>query len=406
MHVIFVEPVFPRNQRRFVAALAEVGASVTGIGEVPVGYLDDDLRRLLTGYEQVPSVCDEGAMLAAVRRIQSRGWVDRLEATVEAHILPVAKVREACGIPGTSVRTAWLCRDKPSMKDALRAAGVPCARSAAVDSPQAARAFVRETGYPIILKPRAGAGAADTERVDSDAELESAIHRHGIAQGHSVAAEEFIGGHEGFYDSVTIGGAIRHDFMSHYYPRVLDAMRDRRLAPYLVTTNRLDAEGYGDVKAMGRRVIEVLGIETSAVHMEWFFGDKGLRFAEVGCRPPGVGVWDLYCAANEIDVYREWASGIAWGKADGHCSRRYAAGMIAIRPDRDGRIVGYEGVDEMQRAYGEWVIDAHLPPAGTPTQPIEAGYMANAWVRMRHPDYDELRRMLDAIGRHVRLRAR
>ena len=43
-----------------------------------------------------------------------------LEATVEAHVLPAARVREACQIPGTSVHTAWLCRDKPAMKEALR----------------------------------------------------------------------------------------------------------------------------------------------------------------------------------------------------------------------------------------------------------------------------------------------
>jgi hypothetical protein len=31
--------------------------------------------------------------------------------------------------------------------------------------------------------------------------------------------------------------------------------------------------------------------------------------------------------------------------------------------------------------------------------------MANAWVRMRHPDYDTLRGMLDEVGRLVRVRA-
>mgnify|MGYP000122464356 CR=1 FL=1 len=29
-------------------------------------------------------------------------------------------MREAAGIPGTSVKTSWLCRDKPSMKELLR----------------------------------------------------------------------------------------------------------------------------------------------------------------------------------------------------------------------------------------------------------------------------------------------
>jgi hypothetical protein len=78
---------------------------------------------------------------------------------------------------------------------------------------------------------------------------------------------------------------------------------------------------------------------------------------------------------------------------------------VALRPDRDGQITGYSGVEELQREHGEWVIDAHLPPPGTPTQPVEAGYMANAYVRMRHPDYDALRGMLDNVGRTLHVYA-
>jgi hypothetical protein len=51
------------------------------------------------------------------------------------------------------------------------------------------------------------------------------------------------------------------------------------------------------------------------------------------------------------------------------------------------------------------VIDSHLPPEGTGTQPVEAGYMANAYVRMRHPDYDVLKGMLDEVGRTVKVHA-
>jgi hypothetical protein len=78
---------------------------------------------------------------------------------------------------------------------------------------------------------------------------------------------------------------------------------------------------------------------------------------------------------------------------------------VALRPDRDGQISGYSGVDELQQQYGEWVIDAHLPPPGTATQGVEAGYMANAYVRMRHPDFDTLRGMLDAVGRTLHVHA-
>ena len=73
---------------------------------------------------------------------------------------------------------------------------------------------------------------------------------------------------------------------------------------------------------------------------------------------------------------------------------------------RDGVISHYEGVDELHKRYDEWILDAHLPPPGSPTRPVEAGYMANAWVRMRHTSYETLREMLDDVGRTLKVRAR
>jgi formate-dependent phosphoribosylglycinamide formyltransferase (GAR transformylase) len=405
MHVLFVEPRFPSYQKNFVRALHQVGARVTGIGEAPVEALGDELRGQLHAYEQVRSVVDEDALLDAVRRVQRREWVDRLETTVEAHILPVAHVREACKIPGTTVRTAILCRDKPAMKDALRAAGISTARSTGADDAASVRAFAKEVGYPLIIKPRAAAGASGTVRVDDAAGLEKAIAEAGFDRSGSVAVEEFIEGHEGFFDTLSIGGQVVYPFISHYYPGVLEAMRTRWISPQIVTTNRLDAPGYAELHTMGQAVVKALGIGTSATHMEWFYGPKGLKFSEIGCRPPGVGVWDLYCAANDFDLYREWAHGIVHGRPFNPPSRRFSAGMIALRPDRDGRIVRYEGVDAIYSRFGAHIIDAHFPPPGTATQPVEAGYMANAWMRVRHPDYDACRQIMDAIGQTIRVRA-
>ncbi len=406
MNVILVEPAFPDNQRQFARALHQSGASVYGIGERPQEFLDDELKGWLSGYLQISSVTDAGALLDAVRHIQRKVWVDRLEATVEAHIMPVARVREACTIPGTTVRTAHLCRDKIAMKATLREAGIPCAESAGVDSVDAGRRFAKQVGYPLIVKPRSGAGAADTARVDNDAELELALRRAGAGSGHSVAIEEFLEGHEGYIDTITVDGRVQMEFVTHYYPGVLEAMRTRWISPQMVTTNRTGEPGYEEVREMTRKVISLLGIGTSATHMEWFFGPKGLKFSEIGCRPPGVCQWDVYCAAGEFDIYRAWANAICHGDCRTGPSNRYAGGMIALRPDRDGHISGYSGVEELQQRHGQWIVHAHLPPPGTPTQPVEAGYMANAWVRARHPDYDGLRAILDDIGRTLKVYAR
>ena len=409
MDVIFVEPCFPANQREFVRALASVGARVIGIGERDKSTLDDELRHWLSHYEQIGNVTDEAQLTKTVKWLQGRSNPQRLEAVVEAHVMAAARVREKCGIPGTTVEATFLCRDKPAMKEALRKAGVPCAQSIGSSDVAEIKDFAARVGFPLVVKPRDAAGASGTYRCDDAGELNDALVTCGVGDAgarRSVAVEEFIEGHEGFYDTISINGKVVHDFVSHYYPNVLEAMRTRWISPQFIATNRLDSSSnYDEVKAMGQKVIETLGIGTSATHMEWFFGPKGLKFSEIGCRPPGVRAWDLYANGNEIDIYREWAMAVVHGKPSRSLSRRYSAGIIALRPECDGHIRGYDGADEIFSRFGGAIIDSHLPPPGTPTQPVSAGYMANAWLRMKHPDYDTLRGMLDHVGRTLKVRA-
>lgn len=407
MHVLFMAPHFPANQRQFVRALHAVGAKVTGIGDAPLEHLDGELKGWLHGYEYVPNLADEGAVLAAVRRVQKREWVDRLECTVEAIMLTTARVREACTIPGLSVDQVLLCRDKFVMKQFLRERGIPCARNATIQTEADARRFVEEVGYPVILKPRDGAGAHDTYKCDTWEDVARALPAMGIGNPRVfITGEEFVSGHEGFYDTLTCDGEVVFEAVSHYYPNVLDAMRNRWISPYIITTNRIDAEGYGELKGFGRRVIRELGLQTSPTHMEWFFGPRGLLFSEIGARPPGVRFWDLYCWANDMDLYVEWAKALVYGSAAPRPSRRYSAGLISIRPSQDGRIVGYSGLEEVQRRCAGWLGEIHLPAIGQGTADVGAGYMGHGWLHVRHTDYDECRAMLDYIGQTLKIWAR
>ncbi len=406
MHVLFIAPHFPSAQKRFVQALKQVGARVTGLGEPYAHDVPGDVAQYLDGWEHVANVTDPNALHDAVRRVQAREWVDRLEATIEAHMLAAAQVREACTIPGLTYRQTLLCRDKTLMKQFMREHDIPCAASAAASSPDEVVAFGRQHGYPLILKPRDGAGASQTWRIDREEDLGPALQDTGVVHGRSVAVEEFIEGHEGFYDTLTVNGQIHHDFISHYYPNVLEAMRHRWISPMIVCTNRHYEPGYDELKTMGAKVIKELGLATTPTHMEWFFGPKGLKFSEIGARPPGVSHWDIYSAANEIDLYKEWADSIVHKNTWGQASRRFSAAQMALRPTQDGTIAGYEGIDRMQEKYGQWVFDAYFPSIGSPTQPIEKGYKANAWVHVRHPDYDTLREICLEMAQNIKVIAR
>ena len=76
-----------------------------------------------------------------------------------------------------------------------------------------------------------------------------------------------------------------------------------------------------------------------------------------------------------------------------------------LGPNRDGTVQGYTGVDEMLAKYGKYILSYHLPPRGARTQPIEAGYRANAYFYVRHPDYDGCKAMMDDMGRTIRMYA-
>jgi len=63
----------------FVRGLAEVGARVYGMGELPEGALPDPVRRALSGYLQVRSLWDEEATVAEVHRLAREVAIDRVE---------------------------------------------------------------------------------------------------------------------------------------------------------------------------------------------------------------------------------------------------------------------------------------------------------------------------------------
>ncbi len=126
-------------------------------------------------------------------------------------------------------------------------------------------------------------------------------------------------------------------------------------------------------------------------------------FGEIGARSPGGKLVDQMNFANDFDLYREWANAVVHGGTNPRPTRRFSTGMVAIRPNQDGRVAGYSGVAEIQRRYGDAIIEMYLPPPGTRTNAVGSGYMGNAWVWARHPDYDVCRRILEDIGSTLKM---
>jgi biotin carboxylase len=406
MHVLFLAPDTHAYNHGFLRGLRSLGVRISALGPQPAERLSEAVRPLLDAYRPCERILEGERALAALRELPDAATIERIETIDEPLVETAAWLRGELGLPGLSLATARLCRDKVAMKDFLRERGIPCAQSAPVTSERELRDFIAREGFPVIVKPVAGFNSLDTHKIASETELTALLPRLALAPGRPLAVEEFIEGHEGFLDTVTGPEGVRHDFVGHYFPGCLEANRTRWISPQIAITNRIELASYAELRETGRRVIDALGLRSTATHMEWFFGPKGLKFSELGARPAGEKIWDMYRVGDDLDIYREWALAILGRPSEARASRRRAVGSIQIRPDRDGTIAEHSGIDAAFAHCGSAIYEHSVPAPGTPTAALDRGWLCNTWFRLAHEDFDELRRSMNYLGETVKARAR
>ncbi len=228
MHVLFLAPDTHVYNHGFLRGLKDLGARVSAIGLAARDRLAPEAGKLLDAYHACDRLLDAEAVAKLARELAMPAF-DRIETIDEPLVELAADLRGRLGVPGTSLQTARLCRDKVAMKEFLRRHEIPCAQSGAVAAAADAHAFAERWGYPVILKPLAGFGSLRTFRCGTAGELDDALRQLKPSAGKPVAIEEFIEGHEGFFDSMCDSDGVRHEFAAHYYPGCLEAARDRTI---------------------------------------------------------------------------------------------------------------------------------------------------------------------------------
>ena len=403
MNIIFVEPFFPQNQRRFVAALAGVGANVIGVGEYAEDEFGDELRSQLGAYYRVSNVTDEGQLNAAVEWAQGLVWVDRLESTIESHQMAAARVREARGIPGTSVRTTWLCRDKPSMKEALRQAGVPTAASTAAHSVDDAVDFANADRLPADPQAAGRRGSARHHpggldgRAAAGARWRSGTPTRSRSRSSSKATRASTTRSPSTATSRTTGS--RTTTPTCWRPCGTAGSRHSSSPPTGSTTPRPTARSARWAPGSSRR-------SGSAPRRPTWSGSTDPR----DCVSPRSAAARRASARGTSTRRPTTPTSTGSGprrsctaRSSGPLSRAYSAGIVALRPSQDGRIQGYSGVEEIQQRHGPWILDAHLPDVGH-RHPAGGGGLHGQRLgpdetpRLRHPARDARRRGAHGSG--------
>ncbi|MBK7876889.1 MAG: ATP-grasp domain-containing protein [Planctomycetes bacterium] len=403
-NVVFAVPFAMDASLRFVRAAAALpGVRLAVVTQEPAERFPEDLRAKLVGHYRVRDAMQADELVAGARHLAGvlGGRIDRFIGILEPLQVPLAEARERLGLPGASVEVAKNFRDKARMKTILRANGLPCAKhQLATDAAQAVQ-FAERVGYPLVVKPPAGAGARNTSRVNSRAELDAALRSMPPHRDAPVLFEEFIQGEEYSFDSVTLGG--RHVFhsISSYSPAPLDVLQNPWIQWAVYLPRRIDDPKFAPIFAAGPRALDALGIETGLTHMEWFRRPDGtIAISEVAARPPGAQFTTLLSYAHDFDFYGGWARLVIFDEFTPP-ERQYSAGAAYVRAQGSGgRIVAIRGLEEAQRELGEIVVEAKLPRTG---QAPTGTYEGEGYVIVRHPETQVVERALQRLVETIRV---
>ena len=312
MNFVFISPNFPHTYWQFCERLKHNGVNVLGIGDAPYDGLEAPLRSALTEYYRVESLGDYDQVLRAVGYFTFRyGKIDWLESNNEYWLEQDARLRTdfhiATGIQADEIGE-W--KHKSAMKPIYQAAGIPTARQAPVTDERAARDFIeRIGGYPVIVKPDVGVGAANTWKLENDDELTAFFTEKPAVP---YVMEEFVEGDICSYDAITDSACEPlFETMTVWPPSVADLVnKGLDLAYYTVD------QVPETLKLLGRKTLKAFHVRSRFVHLEFFrmtkarpgLGEIGDFVAlEVNMRPAGGYTPDMMNYAHSTDVYQIWA---------------------------------------------------------------------------------------------------
>jgi hypothetical protein len=383
--VAFVAPYLLETTNRFVEAAARLpGVDLGLVTTEPVERLPERLRPHLAAHWRIDDALDPAQIAGAVRGLSGQlGDVRRVVGVLEQLQVPLAQVREHLGIEGVDVATATNFRDKAQMKSVLRAAGVPCARHRLAESASAAVEFVEEVGFPVVVKPPAGAGAKSTFRLDDAEDVRVWLDGAPPAPGSAALLEEFLTGDEGSFDSVLLRGELVWHSVSHYLPTPLEVLRNPWIQWAVLMPRSIDGPDYDPVRDAATSALRALGLVTGLTHMEWFRRPDGtIAVSEVAVRPPGASITSMLNFAHDMDLYTEWARLCVYDAFEPQ-QRRWAVATAYLRAQGAGRIRGVHGWSELPESVRGMVVEANLPQPG---QPTSNSYEGDGAVTVRHAD--------------------
>ena len=359
MNFVFISPHFPRTYWLFANRLKRNGVNVLGIGDCPYDGLEDNVRDSLTEYYYVQDMKDYEQVFKAVAFFSFKyGKIDWLESNNEFWLELDARLRTDFHITtGEQYADIGRIKKKSSMKEYYKKAGIPTARLHMVSTIEAAREFIKQVGYPVIVKPDVGVGANDTYELKNEDDLKDFF-----ADDHNISyvMEEFVPGKILSYDAILDNKSQPlMEACTEWPPSIVNIVNEKLDLAYFVRADVPET-----LKNAGRATVNAFGVKSRFVHLEFFqleHDKEGLGKAgdfvglEVKMRPAGGYTSDMMNYARSMDVYQIWADMVTDNRriqADTH------ENYFCVYAGRRDQFSYVHSPEEISKKYGNNIVTA------------------------------------------------
>ena len=316
-NLVFISPNFPANYWQFCHHLHNNGMNVLGIGDQPYEELLPQLKESLTEYYKVSNLENYDEVHRAVAFFTFKyGRIDFLESNNEYWLEKDAYLRTDFNITtGFRIEDIARIKYKSKMKEYYKKAGIVTARYHLVKDIKGCRSFLKKVGYPVVVKPDNGVGAAATYKLRTDEDLQAFMESK--PEGVPYIMEEFVNAQVNSYDAIIdADGNPIFEAGNVTLNSVMDVVNEKNDSIFYIVKDLAE-----DIRAAGRATVKSFGVKSRFVHLEFFrlledneaLGKKGdVIGLEVNMRPSGGITPDMINYARSTDVYKIWADMIVY----------------------------------------------------------------------------------------------
>ena len=354
---VFISPNFPTNYWMFCRELKNNGLNVLGIGDQPYDELMPELKESLNEYYKVSSLENYDEVYRAVAYfIFKHGRIDWLESNNEYWLERDAHLRTEFHITsGFQDEDIPRIKYKSKMKAYYEKVGIPVARYLLPEGIEDSREFIAKVGYPVVVKPDNGVGAANTYKLKCDEDLVNFVNEWKTHYPEvPYIMEEFVHAEVNSYDAIIDANGEPIFETGNVTPgSIMDVVNSNDNSIYYIVKDLPE-----DTREAGHAAVKSFGVKSRFIHFEFFrltqdqegLGKKGKVIAlEVNMRPCGGFTPDMINFARSTNVYKIWADMIAYGDSLMPVGEHQFCAFAGLRDGKDFVL----SHDDIMAKYGE-----------------------------------------------------